>query len=118
VGRKHAVVGAEPPASTLAGFPFAGQPLPLRWCIHHPIHGRMRPVLDLDPTLRPAGLIRPIAVRAKRSLFPIGIVDTGAITTPGNAQRSNIETNCRQKHKSAPELLALLQRALRSCLFE
>jgi hypothetical protein len=35
-------------------------------CIHHPVHRRMRAVLDLDPMLGPAGLIRSILVlRAK-----------------------------------------------------
>jgi hypothetical protein len=29
--------------------------------VHHPLHRGMRPVLDLDPMLRPAALIRPIS---------------------------------------------------------
>ena len=97
-------------------------------CIHHPVHRRMRAVLDLDPMLGPAGLIRSILVlRAKRSrlqpVFPIGIVNGGRsrcdhLNAGICSAQQHDETKYRQKHKSAPELLALLERPLRNCLFE
>ena len=36
--------------------------------LHHPAHRRMRPVLDLQPMLRPARLIRPVATLGDNTL--------------------------------------------------
>jgi hypothetical protein len=38
--------------------------------LHHPLHRRMRAVLHLDPVLRPAGAIRPIAAFGDQPLQP------------------------------------------------
>jgi hypothetical protein len=42
----------------------------LRKRLHHPAHRGMFPVLDLDPVLRPSGLIRPVTPLRYQSLKP------------------------------------------------
>src|SRR6516162_5735778 len=37
-------------------------------CIHHPIHRRVLPVLDLDPVLGPAALIGAVAMLRDKAL--------------------------------------------------
>ena len=48
----------------------AAEPQPLPERLHHPIHRRMLPVLRLDPELRPAALVGPVAMFRDEALQP------------------------------------------------